>query len=79
MSVVGSARNLRRVTDVPSVYDWIGGTAAVGRWLDVFHDHVERDELLVPVFGGVVTREHRDHVTAWWSEVWRTGHLSNGP
>src|SRR4051794_33785010 len=53
----------------PSVYEWIGGTAAVARWLDCFYDAVEGDDLLAPVFGGKVTREHRDGVTAWWSEV----------
>jgi hemoglobin len=30
---------------------------------------VERDPLLAPVFGGTVSAEHREHVTAWWSEV----------
>ncbi len=53
----------------PSIYSWVGGTDAIGRWLDAFYDEVERDDLLGPVFGGVVTRAHRDHVTAWWSEV----------
>ena len=48
---------------------WIGGTEAIGRWLETFYDAVEADGLLGPVFGGVVTREHRDHVTAWWAEV----------
>ena len=52
-----------------SIYEWIGGAEAIGRWLDCFYDAVERDELLAPVFGGAVTREHRDGVTAWWSEV----------
>ncbi|MET0839314.1 MAG: group II truncated hemoglobin [Marmoricola sp.] len=55
--------------ETPSIHEWIGGTEAIGRWLDAFYDEVERDELLAPVFGGVVTREHRDHVTAWWAEV----------
>jgi hemoglobin len=53
----------------PSVYDWIGGTEAIGRWLNAFYDEVEKDPLLGPVFGGVVTTEHRDHVTSWWAEV----------
>ena len=55
--------------ETPSIHDWIGGTEAIGRWLDTFYDEVENDPLLGPVFGGVVTREHRDHVTAWWAEV----------
>lgn len=53
----------------PTIHDWIGGTQAIARWLDAFYDAVEQDELLAPVFGGRVTREHRDHVTAWWAEV----------
>jgi hemoglobin len=53
----------------PSIHEWVGGTEAIGRWLEAFYDAVEQDDLLAPVFGGVVTREHRDHVTAWWAEV----------
>ena len=53
----------------PTIYEWAGGREAFARWLDVFYDLVEEDELLAPVFGGSVTREHRDHVTTWWSEV----------
>ena len=37
--------------------------------MDAFYDRVEGDELLAPLFGGTVSEEHRDHVTAWWCEV----------
>jgi len=57
------------MSDVPSIAEWIGGSEAIGRWLDVFYDEVERDPLLAPAFGGIVTEEHRAHVTAWWAEV----------
>lgn len=57
------------MAETPSIYEWIGGGQAIGRWLDCFYDAVESDELLAPVFGGKVTREHREGVTAWWSEV----------
>lgn len=57
------------MSETPSIHEWIGGTEAIGRWLNTFYDAVERDELLAPVFGGRVTREHREHVTAWWAEV----------
>ena len=57
------------MSEPPSIHAWIGGTEAIGRWLDAFYDEVGRDPLLAPVFGGVVTRAHRDHVTAWWAEV----------
>ena len=53
----------------PTIYEWAGGTEAFARWLETFYDLVEEDELLAPLFGGLVSREHRDHVTAWWCEV----------
>jgi hemoglobin len=53
----------------PTIYDWGGGRDAFRRWLNVFYDLVERDDLLAPVFGGQVSVEHRDHVTTWWCEV----------
>ena len=37
--------------------------------MDAFYDRVEADELLSPFFPGGVGEKHRDHVTAWWSEV----------
>jgi hemoglobin len=53
----------------PTIYEWAGGREAFERWLNVFYDLVEGDELLAPVFDGRVTEEHREHVTTWWSEV----------
>ena len=53
----------------PTIYEWAGGREAFERWLNVFYDLVEGDDLLAPVFDGRVTEEHRDHVTTWWSEV----------
>ena len=53
----------------PTIYAWAGGRDAFRAWLERFYDLVERDELLAPVFGGMVSREHRDHVLDWWSEV----------
>ena len=53
----------------PSLYEWAGGTEAFERLLDAFYDRVERDELIAPMFPGGVSAEHRDHVTAWWAEV----------
>ncbi len=57
------------MAQTPSIHEWIGGTEAISRWLNAFYDEVERDALLGPVFGGVVTTEHREHVTSWWAEV----------
>jgi hemoglobin len=53
----------------PTILEHGGGREAFGRWLDAFYDSVERDELLAPLFGERVSREHRDHVTDWWCEV----------
>jgi hemoglobin len=53
----------------PTIFEWAGGSKAFAHWFEVFYDLVETDDLLGPLFGGKVTREHRDHVTEWWSEV----------
>jgi len=53
----------------PTIYDWGGGREAFRRWIDVFYDLVEQDEILSPVFGGRVGVEHRLHATIWWCEV----------
>jgi hemoglobin len=53
----------------PTILEWGGGREAFDRWLNVFYDLVEQDELLAPVFGGQVGDEHRRHVTIWWCEV----------
>ena len=53
----------------PTLYDWAGGREALRRLIDAFYDRVEHDEVLAPFFPGGVSEEHRDHVTAWWSEV----------
>lgn len=57
------------MADTPTIYEWAGGVTAFERWLGAFYDLVEGDELLAPVFGGRVTKEHREHVLAWWVEV----------
>ncbi len=53
----------------PTIYDWGGRREAFERWLNVFYDLVEQDELLSPVFGGSVGEEHRRNATTWWCEV----------
>jgi hemoglobin len=53
----------------PTIYEWAGGGDAFARWLNAFYDLVEADDLLGPVFGGVVSEHHRTSVTAWWGEV----------
>ena len=53
----------------PTIYEWGGGRDAFERWLNVFYDLVERDDLLGPVFGGRVGDDHRRNATTWWCEV----------
>jgi hemoglobin len=53
----------------PTLYEWAGGHEAIERLIDAFYNRVEQDELISPFFPDGVSREHRDHVTAWWSEV----------
>ena len=57
------------MTETPTVYAWGGGREPFERWLNTFYDLVEDDDLLAPVFDGLVTAEHRDYVTSWWCEV----------
>ncbi len=56
-------------TATPSLFEWAGGADAVRRLINAFYDRVERDELLASFFPGGVSLDHRDHVTAWWIEV----------
>jgi hemoglobin len=58
-----------RSGDQPTLYEWAGGREAIHRLMDAFYDRVEADELISPFFPGGVSREHRDHVTLLWSEV----------
>jgi hemoglobin len=53
----------------PSLCGWAGGADALRRLIHAFYDRVERDELLSPFFPGGVSDTHRDHVAAWWVEV----------
>ena len=53
----------------PTLYEWAGGRESFERLINAFYDHVERDELISPLFPEGVSREHRDHVTLWWIEV----------
>ena len=57
------------MSDVPTLFEWAGGTPAVRRLIDAFYDRVEADALLSPFFPGGVSEDHRAHVVLWWSEV----------
>ena len=58
-----------RDDDEVTLYEWTGGGDALRRMIDAFYDRVERNELFDELFPGGVSEEHRDHVAAWWSEV----------
>jgi hemoglobin len=60
---------LLRMSEVPSLHTWAGGDAAFARLINAFYDRVENDDLISPLFPGGVSVEHREHVTAWWIEV----------
>ncbi len=57
------------MSDVPTLFEWAGGTPALRRLIDAFYDRVEGDDLLSPFFPGGVSEDHRAHVVLWWSEV----------
>jgi hemoglobin len=57
------------MSEPPTLYEWAGGRQAIARLIACFYDRVERDDLLSPFFPGGVSREHREHVTTWWCEV----------
>jgi hemoglobin len=53
----------------PTLLAWAGGPAAIARLINAFYDRVEADPLLSPFFPGGVSRDHREHVSLWWVEV----------
>ena len=68
----------------PSLYDYVGGGSAFDRLIEAFYDRIETDELVAPLFGGAISQEHREHVKAWWCEVFGgpaayTEHLGGYP
>jgi hemoglobin len=52
-----------------TLYEWAGGAQAFERLINAFYDRVECDGLLSVLFPGGVSAEHREHVIAWWCEV----------
>jgi hemoglobin len=57
------------MSTVPTLYEWAGGHEALERLINAFYDRVEADDLLSGFFPGGVHEDHRQHVTAWWGEV----------
>jgi hemoglobin len=56
------------MSDVPSLYDWAGGSAALERLTEVFYSKVKADPLLQPVFAHM-DANHPRHVAQFIGEV----------
>ena len=56
------------MAEVPSLYDWAGGAAALERLTEVFYRKVKADPLLQPVFAQMDER-HPQHVAKFLGEV----------
>lgn len=53
---------------IPTLFEWIGGSAAIEHLFEVFYSRVLRDPLLEPVFAKM-SPDHVKHVAAFVSEV----------
>lgn len=53
---------------VPSLFEWVGGSAALERLFTLFYAKVPADPLLAPVFAGM-SPDHQKHVAAFVGEV----------
>jgi hemoglobin len=56
------------VTEVPTLFEWMGGSSALSRLFEVFYQRVPNDPLLAPVFAEM-SPEHARHVAAFVGEV----------
>ena len=54
--------------NVPTLYEWLGGSEALDRLTARFYEHVRRDSLLGPVFAHMGS-DHPAHVAAFLGEV----------
>jgi hemoglobin len=54
--------------DIPTLYEWAGGTEAFMRLCAVFYDRVLADDLLAPLFARM-DAEHARYVALWLAEV----------
>lgn len=55
-------------TNIPTLYEWLGGIDALNRLTTRFYEHVHQDELLQPVFAHMAA-DHPGHVAAFLGEV----------
>ena len=54
--------------DVPTLYEWVGGSEALRRLTTRFYEHVRDDSLLAPIFAHMGA-DHPAHVAAFLAEV----------
>ncbi len=52
----------------PTLYDWMGGAAAIERLMTTFYTRVPADPMLAPIFAGM-SADHPRHVAAFVGEV----------
>ncbi|MFF5923431.1 group II truncated hemoglobin [Streptomyces flavochromogenes] len=58
----------RNQQQVPTLYEWIGGTEALERLTEAFYARVRKDELLAPLFAHM-DDDHPQHVATFLGEV----------
>ena len=58
---------------VPTLYDWVGGSAALESLFQRFYEHVKNDPLLAPIFAAMAPAHHL-HVAAFVAEVFSGPH-----
>lgn len=55
-------------TQIPSLYEWVGGIDALRKLTERFYERVREDTTLSPVFAHM-GKEHPEHVAAFLAEV----------
>jgi len=53
---------------VPTLYEWLGGAAALERLMTRFYERVRQNEILAPIFAQMGS-DHPRHVAAFLAEV----------
>jgi truncated hemoglobin YjbI len=56
------------VAEIPTLYEWAGGSPAFARLTEVIYSKVTADELVGPLFAGM-DPDHPQFVAMWLSEV----------
>ena len=54
--------------NIPTLYEWAGGSEAIDRWVNAFYDLTLKDDILRPFFEHM-SPEHRHYVALWIAEV----------